>query len=927
LEDHRSELEVMGASVDELRTKAEQAASRATRLHQQTRELDARYKQARKAEELQNEQVLQRLHERTASQNKVTHLEQAEEPAAERVERVLGRLTEASSAVEEQAQGLEQKAAIASESAAEVVRLEGEREARAAERNAAEHGRKELGRKRAEGEVERASLSAKRESLLDRQRQLEELSDGTAKLLSAIEEDAGPCQADGLRGIVADHVTIDTRLARALDAALGERATTLVARDAHVARRIVDWAREREIGEVAVCVPPGLGAPLCPAPSDYALFARYGNGVEGRLCDLIRCDPEFKPLARALLCDVVVVANLDLALSLVAENPRWRFVTPRGERVDAAGVLGGYREVTQGPVGRRSAAEELGRRVERLDVKVGEYLEQEGQAAERVAALQLALETCDAEREGHRARAAEAEGELAAARAHLEDQRKAAGRLQEEREQAEAEVTRLSTELESSRAVRIAAEEAFQAQNTHLAELDAERLSLEAERDELARERGRSEVERTQATSELSGLEGRIESEQRRVLQDQAEIERARGRAVNYTDNAVQGRSQAEVLEEQTEALGEARAELDERLDELRAAERAGAARSHEVRRKAEAVQARLDSAGELLNKHQLERQRLELASDEVLGRAREELALEPHQLRDGEPVPELMDDDKALKQLERDVSEVKRQLDKLGPVNVEAVHELEEVGGRLDHLEAQAKDLAEARKSLAETVKAIDDESRKRFMETFEEVRGNFQRIFRQLFGGGKADILLEEDVDVLEAGIDINARPPGREMLSIGLLSGGQRTMTALALLFAVFEARPSPFCILDEVDAALDDANVERFLGMLSGFLESTQFIVVTHNKGTMGACDSLYGVTMQVKGVSRYVSVELKDVDEFVPDATTPKPAPAKDEEPPGNSEGTDPESGEPVVEIVPQSDTVASATAAPIEASEGLIEKE
>jgi len=285
-------------------------------------------------------------------------------------------------------------------------------------------------------------------------------------------------------------------------------------------------------------------------------------------------------------------------------------------------------------------------------------------------------------------------------------------------------------------------------------------------------------------------------------------------------------------------------------------------------------------------------------------------------------PDPELAEDG-ALRALERHVNELKSQLDKLGPVNVEAVQELEEVGARLEHLEVQAKDLADARKGLMETIRTIDEESRRMFLETFEEVRINFQRIFRQLFGGGKADMLLAEGEDVLEAGVDILARPPGRELLPIGLLSGGQRTMTALALLFAVFEARPSPFCVLDEVDAALDDANIDRFLGMLDGFRASTQFIVVTHNKGTMSACQALYGVTMQIKGVSRFVAVELGEVDELAP-GTTGKAREAQSA--PENEDGADDdgeaprgrpkshqraatsrdvETGEPVKELVPQ----------------------
>jgi len=217
------------------------------------------------------------------------------------------------------------------------------------------------------------------------------------------------------------------------------------------------------------------------------------------------------------------------------------------------------------------------------------------------------------------------------------------------------------------------------------------------------------------------------------------------------------------------------------------------------------------------------------------------------------------------------------------------------------------------------DTIRTIDEESRRLFVETFEEVRGNFQRIFRLLFGGGKADIRLAEGEDVLDAGVEIVARPPGRELLAIGLLSGGQRTMTALALLFAVFEARPSPFCILDEVDAALDDANIDRFLGMLEQFRESTQFIVVTHNKGTMAASQALYGVTMQVKGVSRFVAVELDEVDEFVPDTkgkARPREAGSASENGVGDDDDAEPadgsgptegrvdadESGEPIKEI-------------------------
>ncbi len=153
-------------------------------------------------------------------------------------------------------------------------------------------------------------------------------------------------------------------------------------------------------------------------------------------------------------------------------------------------------------------------------------------------------------------------------------------------------------------------------------------------------------------------------------------------------------------------------------------------------------------------------------------------------------------------------------------------------------------------------------------FKETVESVRGHFREIFRKLFGGGKADIFLDEGEDILESGIEIVAKPPGREALKLSLLSGGQKAMTTIALLFAIFRAKPSPFCVLDEVDAPLDDANVERLCNIIEEYTKTTQFIIVTHNKTTMAYAGTLYGVTMQEKGVSRKVSINLKDVDEHL-----------------------------------------------------------
>jgi chromosome segregation protein len=902
---HLEERAALEAELEGLASAFAAAEETAGGVAERARELGRTYKAARQAAETQNEVVLGKLHERTAAQNALRHLEGAQGPAEQRAARAAARLeqldvvlteVEAETEVARQRQtGAEQAMAEADEAWESAGR----------ERASGAEALAQTQQRARERELERAQHQARIDSLLDREAELASLSEGTRVLLEAVESGDGPCEPDQLLGILADHISIDLRLARALDVALGDRAQRLVAADAHVALDLLAWMQEREQGQVGLAVPRGIGAPDCPSPGDYALFARYGMAIEGRLCERVECDEGMRPLVRALLCDVVIVSDLDLALELVGREPGWRFVTPAGELVEASGVVGGYRELSHGAVGRRSSAADLAGKVDELDRRLEGDAEEAAELERRQLELEAAVSAAADLRETRRRELADLAGAAQATRSRLADRQAARAEHEREVAGARAEIARLEGELAQAALAREASQEAFETENARLDGFESERRGLEEQRDALAKEENRAQVEVTRLRGERQASERGLGDLVRRVQEDEGEIARSQGRARNYEANAEQGDRECATIADQARALSQERAALESRLTELRERERGGAQRIREVRERAEEVQRELDAAGERLGQARLTAQRLEMSREELLGRAHEELELEAEDLRlDFEADPELLEDG-ALDQLARRVGELREKLEKIGPVNVDAVHELEEVAERLEFLEAQALDLANARKSLNDTIAKIDAESRRLFLETFDEVRVGFQRIFRQLFGGGRADVQLEEGVDVLEAGIEIMARPPGREMLAIGLLSGGQRTMTALALLFAVFEARPSPFCVLDEVDAALDDANIDRFLGMLEGFVESSQFIVVTHNKGTMSACDALYGVTMQTKGVSTFVSVELDEVEQFAPGETTGK---ARAGEADGQGgDRADPPSGpddEPIVELVP-----------------------
>ncbi len=211
-------------------------------------------------------------------------------------------------------------------------------------------------------------------------------------------------------------------------------------------------------------------------------------------------------------------------------------------------------------------------------------------------------------------------------------------------------------------------------------------------------------------------------------------------------------------------------------------------------------------------------------------------------------------------------VEELQLKIQKLGPVNVLAIEEYDQEKERLDFLTRQRDDLVSARSSLLKLIEEINKTARERFLDTFSKVQNNFHEIFTSLFEGGQAHVSLVDESDPLESPIEVIARPRGKKMLGLGLLSGGEKALTALALLFAIYTVKPSPFCILDEADAPLDDANIDRFLSIIRRYSRNTQFIIVTHNKRTMEFADCLYGVTMQDAGVSKVVSVSLSQVGE-------------------------------------------------------------
>jgi chromosome segregation protein len=261
------------------------------------------------------------------------------------------------------------------------------------------------------------------------------------------------------------------------------------------------------------------------------------------------------------------------------------------------------------------------------------------------------------------------------------------------------------------------------------------------------------------------------------------------------------------------------------------------------------------------MNQVKIELSQLEVKNQDLVERVREELQLDLAAAYES-----YQQTDVDWEQIREEISELRGKIERLGNVNVDAIAEQEDLEKRHEFLSTQVQDLNSSKAQLQQLINRLNKQSRERFTQTFEQVRVHFQQIFRKLFGGGRADILLEEAEDILEAPIEIIAKPPGKETRTISLLSGGEKSMTAIALLFAIFKTKPSPFCFLDEIDAALDEANNERFNLMLQEFQKDSQFIIITHSKRTMSAADVLFGITMQTRGVSKKISVRFGQYDE-------------------------------------------------------------
>jgi len=716
-----------------------------------------------------------------------------------------------------------------------------------------------------------ADLEAKREGV----------SEGVQSVLRRRETDF-----PFIRGLVADVMRVDVEHAQIIEAALDGRDQFLVTDDSSGVLAACEALEDLE-GRVNV---------LCTDRLDAAEGIYDWNAHPHRLrlaIDLVRFEPGDAALAWHLLGRTVVVDDLEIARELSWAGPAgYRYVTMNGEVLEPDGVVRvGPLTAAMGLLSRRSELEVLGQqiaevdgRIERLGRELAEGNSQVRSLEEDILSLRNAVYQSNT-----------AKVELSGAVAQNADRQNALRR----------ELPILDREIETLAAQGRRLEEDHNALMTQRGQLESEQSSASAAVDRLTQEQAKIAERLTALGEELTGLRvhlGQVEEKQlsmrqavQRQTAAQAELKQQMER-VDRAAAAVAARRQ-DVQREHQAAAHEAETLIQSvAADEAKSAELAGqieeaGQRVGELSAKVEKSRQERENVEQELHDLQLKAGEVRVRIETLVQRTLEESQLDlparyAELTADGKQYdPGTMDWNAVAEQ----IKELREKIQRLGNVNVESIGELDELETRRQFLQTQMDDLISSKSQLEQLINEINVESGIRFEQTFNAVREHFQGMFRKLFGGGKADIYLETEldppknapvqldeagqpippqkikVDILDAGIEIVARPPGKQPVSISQLSGGEKTMTCVALLMSIFKSKPSPFCILDEVDAALDEANNQRFNLIVQEFLDQSQFIIITHSKRTMEIADLMYGVTMQEQGVSKRVSVKFDQID--------------------------------------------------------------
>ena len=699
----------------------------------------------------------------------------------------------------------------------------------------------------------RSALSSELEILTDMEKRREGLRTGVKSILQSRSAENG--KFDYVEGILADIISADVEYASAVEAALEGRTDAVISNNTRKLLAEIETIEKLEDRVNFICmdrIEPFV---------DKGDLSRF-SCVRGRLVEFVKYKSKYAPLVWKMLGKTIIVDSIEAAIEPAEKTGgEYKFVTLKGEFLngDSSIKLGSLGKTT-GLISRKSRLHQLEETIAKIQSEIStleEQIDKNSQTNEHLAKLCKELRTAVYE-------ASTEKMQMTSKLTIIEQNIK---RLSEEQPLIANEIDLLEEQI-----ARSVQKEYDSKQN--LQELEAVNTERTAHIKELETKYAEEKLRQQSASEKLTDL--------RVALGQTAEHRKALKQTIESLQCQIQeNQTTAGTAQTEVESCGEqlAKAQSDmlnceaavsELFVEKEKDQQSGYLLHREIEKLLEKqketeqlVRQKRTAQGEIeqkINELKIELSQLEVRGKDLVERVQDEL-----QINLAESYKDYEESQVDWEKIREEIAELRGKIERLGNVNVDAITEQEDIEKRYNFLSRQVEDLNKSKAQLQQLISRLNKKSREKFVQTFAEIRVHFQEVFRKLFGGGKADIMLEDAEDILEAGIEIIARPPGKETRSISLLSGGERALTATALLFAVFKTKPSPFCFLDEIDAALDEANNERFNLMLREFRKDSQFVVITHSKRTMSIADVLYGITMQTRGVSKKISVRFDEYD--------------------------------------------------------------
>ena len=670
-------------------------------------------------------------------------------------------------------------------------------------------------------------------------------------LLKAVETNTN--LKKGLYGVVANLLKVPKEYEVAIEMALGANLQNIVTDTEETAKTLVEYLRTNNLGRASF-----LPVTSVKGKKLDRIDGKNIAGVIGIASDLVKYDSKFNGIFTSLLGRTVIVDDMEAGIALAKKNKySFRIVTLKGDILSATGAItgGSVQAKTVNILGRGREIEDLKAKLKELNTKLTkkekekeEYLNSIEELLETISGLENNLQEIDIE---------------------YATQKQKVELISENVDKLKTRMDKIKSELDKIENTRIEIKQYKEEKENELSNLEKEIETLNIEVEEFIKLNKDDQTYIDNLNLDITNLKISVSSFEESEISINEMTERINQdiennkNSIKLKEEAIQnGQEEKKKLEEEIENLNKEIIEIKQnvensgaKIDEFKKSKDLKNAELEKLEEEIEKQFKRLEELKEQLVKLDLKKTKLNQDLEDVVNKMWEEYELTPNNVQDYKQVT-----DPAKTQ--KDVNNLRNQIRDLGSINIDSIDEYKTLKERYDFMCEQRLDLENSMAKLKNVISEMITIMKEQFKEKFKLINKNFNEVFKELFGGGKAELILENEEDVLNCGIDIRVQPPGKKLQNMTLLSGGEKAFTAIAILFAILKINPAPFCVLDEIEAALDDVNVFRYAEYLKKFAQDTQFLIITHRKGTMEAADTVYGITMEESGISKLLSMKLK-----------------------------------------------------------------